>query len=192
MCLRCLSLCVCLFMSIGMLTGCEREKRDFPKPVDGAIQDTQRWSSIQPAQARETKQDLAPIKQSDDYYKKYEGNGYAVSQGKRLYSWYNCSGCHAAGGGGIGPALMDDKWLYGGQPTDIYNTIAQGRPKGMPSFAGHIPEDQLWQLVAYVRSMSGQLRTDVAPNRNDSLSTYKPESQREKEPIKNNNPEKGE
>ena len=39
----------------------------------------------------------------------------------------------------------------------------------MPSFGGRIPDDQVWQLVAYVRSMSGQLRKDVAPSRSDEL-----------------------
>jgi hypothetical protein len=51
----------------------------------------------------------------------------------------------------------------------IFATIAQGRPNGMPSFGGHMTEDQVWQLVAYVRSMSGQLRKDVAPSRGDDL-----------------------
>ena len=37
-------------------------------------------------------------------------------QGKRLFSWYNCIGCHANGGGGIGPPLMDDEWIYGSRP----------------------------------------------------------------------------
>src|SRR5205823_965225 len=25
----------------------------------------------------------------------YEANAYALSEGKRLYGWYNCNGCHA-------------------------------------------------------------------------------------------------
>jgi cytochrome c oxidase cbb3-type subunit III len=110
----------------------------------------------------------------------HEQNAFAVSQGKRLFRWYNCSGCHANGGGGMGPPLMDDKWLYGAEPQQIVDTILQGRPNGMPSFAGRIPEDQAWQIAAYVRSMSGQLRTDVAANRSDSLSSGPPESRRDK------------
>ncbi len=180
---RCLNFCWVILLIAGVtLNGCTREKRQFPKPADGAITDTQRQSELQPAQARQNAAD-SDFKLPDNYYKKYEGNGYAVSQGKRLFRWYNCSGCHASGGGGMGPALMDDKWLYGGKPNEIFSTIKQGRPNGMPSFSGHIPDDQLWQIVAYVRSMSGQLRTDVAPNRDDTLSPYKPESRREKESI---------
>ena len=111
---------------------------------------------------------------------RHEENAYAVSQGKRLFRWYNCSGCHANGGGGMGPPLMDDKWRYGAEPAQIVATILQGRPNGMPSFGGRIPEDQVWQIAAYVRSMSGQLRTDVAPSRGDALSSGPPELRRDK------------
>jgi cytochrome c oxidase cbb3-type subunit 3 len=115
---------------------------------------------------------------------KYEENAYAVSQGKTLYRAYNCNGCHAAGGGNIGPPLMDDKWRYGVDPANVFNSIAEGRPNGMPAFGKHVPEDQIWQLVAYVRSMSGQLRSDVAPARGDTLQAAKPESQRKREQPK--------
>src|SRR4051812_22675383 len=53
----------------------------------------------------------------------YEENAYALSEGKRLFSAYNCNGCHAQGGGGMGPPLMDEKWIYGGQPEQVFSTI---------------------------------------------------------------------
>jgi cytochrome c oxidase cbb3-type subunit 3 len=115
---------------------------------------------------------------------KYEENAYAVSQGQRLFSAFNCVGCHSHGGGGSGPALMDDKWIYGHQPENIFATIVQGRPNGMPSFAGKIPEAQVWQLVAYVRSMSGLLRSDVAPSRGDHMQGAGPEATRDPEQPK--------
>jgi cytochrome c oxidase cbb3-type subunit 3 len=111
----------------------------------------------------------------------HEENANAVSQGKRLFRWYNCNGCHAGGGGGIGPPLMDDQWRYGHEASQIVATILQGRPNGMPSFAGRIPEDQAWQIAAYVRSMSGQLRSDIAPSRSDGLSAGPPEQRRDRE-----------
>ena len=48
----------------------------------------------------------------------YDGNAYAVSEGKRLYNQFNCSGCHFQGGGGIGPPLMDADWIYGSAPAE--------------------------------------------------------------------------
>ena len=79
---------------------------------------------------------------------------------------------------------MDDKWLYGHEASQIVATILQGRPNGMPSFAGRKPEDQVWQIAAYVRSMSGQLKSDVAPSRSDGLSAGPPEGRRDREQPK--------
>ncbi|UWZ84135.1 c-type cytochrome [Occallatibacter riparius] len=112
---------------------------------------------------------------------RYDDNAYAVSEGKRLFESYNCVGCHQHGGGGIGPALMDAQWIYGSHPEQIYETIVRGRPNGMPSFSGKIPDYQVWELVAYVRSMSGQLREDVAPGRSDEMPVIKSEQARPKE-----------
>jgi cytochrome c oxidase cbb3-type subunit III len=39
----------------------------------------------------------------------------------------------------------------------------------MPAFGNKIVSDQVWQIVAYVRSMSGLLRKDVAPGRTDDM-----------------------
>lgn len=98
-----------------------------------------------------------------------EGNAYAISQGQRLFNWYNCSGCHAQGGGGMGPPLMDRRFTYGGEPANIYDTIVKGRPNGMPTWGGRIPEFQIWQLVAYVRSLSGSEPSAATPARTDGL-----------------------
>ena len=100
----------------------------------------------------------------------YEGNAYAISEGQRLFDWYNCTGCHARGGGGSGPALMDDKWLYGGTPPAIFRTIVQGAPNGMPAWGGRIPELQVWQLVAYIESLDADKKLADPPGpRQDHL-----------------------
>jgi cytochrome c oxidase cbb3-type subunit 3 len=55
----------------------------------------------------------------------------------------------------MGPALMDAQWLYGSEPAQVAASILDGRPNGMPPFRDRIPEPQVWQVVAYLRSMSG-------------------------------------
>jgi len=103
------------------------------------------------------------------------GNAWEMAQGERLFGWYNCAGCHGRnGGGGMGPALSDERWFYGSRPDQIFATIMEGRPNGMPSFKGRIPEDQVWQIVAYVRSMSGLAATNAAPSRSDSTGGLTP------------------
>src|SRR5438132_3821690 len=94
-----------------------------------------------------------------------EAKASAVAEGKRLYERFNCVGCHAHGGGGIGPPLMDGEWIHGGEPATIFTIIVEGSPNGMPSFRGKIPDMQLWQLVAYVRSLSGLVPHDTALGR---------------------------
>jgi cytochrome c oxidase cbb3-type subunit 3 len=106
-------------------------------------------------------------------------NAYAMNEGKRLFDAYNCSGCHAHGGGGIGPALMDEGWIYGSAAANIFETIVEGRPNGMPSFRGKIPDVQVAELVAYVRSMSGLASKPWAPGRNDALETGPAENTRD-------------
>ena len=81
----------------------------------------------------------------------------------------------------MGPALMDDKWVYGIEPQNIYLSIVEGRPNGMPSYRGKLTSMQVWQLVSYVRSMSGQLRKDVEPSRTDHMQTRPAEQSTPKE-----------
>ncbi len=147
---------IIVVFALSTLAACERESRDFPRPAPGAeVGD------------RET---AAAMIARD------ERNAYALATGKKLWGWYNCSGCHANGGGGSGPALMDDVWIYGGDATSIFETISQGRPNGMPAFGNRIPKDQIWALAAYVRSMAGLAPQDAAPNRDDAFLTRTPES----------------
>ena len=80
---------------------------------------------------------------------------------------------------------MDDKWIYGHEPDQIFATIVEGRPNGMPSFRGKLPDYQIWQLAAYVRSLSGQVPKDTAPGRNDDMQVGKPESSKDRETPKN-------
>jgi cytochrome c oxidase cbb3-type subunit 3 len=72
------------------------------------------------------------------------------------------------GGGSIGPALMDDRWIYGAEPRNVYETVVEGRPNGMPSFRNRIPDQQVWQLVAYVRSMNRLEAKSAIPTRPDT------------------------
>lgn len=84
----------------------------------------------------------------------YIGNPVALQDGRRLFNWYNCSGCHGGhGGGGMGPSLRDKVWLYGDRDDQIFDSIAEGRSNGMPAWGTKIPSDQIWQLVAYIKSM---------------------------------------
>jgi cytochrome c oxidase cbb3-type subunit III len=167
-------LAIALLMATAALGGCERERRELQKPLTtpDAVAHAEGVAELQPGAAGRGMRETA----AQGGYN--ESSAYEVSQGRTLYKWFNCVGCHAQGGGAIGPALMDDKWIYGSKPDEIFKTIMDGRPNGMPSFRGRIPEAQAWQIVAYVRSMSGLLPANVAPNRLESMISAPPESNR--------------
>ncbi|MEG9437904.1 cytochrome c [Edaphobacter sp. HDX4] len=84
----------------------------------------------------------------------YSEDAVAQQDGRRLFDWYNCSGCHGGhAGGGMGPSLRDRVWLYGNRNDQIFDSIAHGRSNGMPAWGTKIPESQIWQLVAYIQTM---------------------------------------
>ena len=86
----------------------------------------------------------------------YHDNLQAIQQGKQLYIRMNCAGCHAYNGkGNMGPDLTDTEWRYGGLPIQIYETIRDGRPQGMPAWGAALPPDEIWKLVAYIQSLGG-------------------------------------
>jgi cytochrome c oxidase cbb3-type subunit 3 len=72
---------------------------------------------------------------------------------------------------------MDSEWVYGSDPENIVATIVEGRPNGMPSFRNRIPAQQLWQLAAYVRSLSGLTPKAASSGRDDDMA-YKRDEQR--------------
>jgi cytochrome c oxidase cbb3-type subunit 3 len=106
----------------------------------------------------------------------YDNNSPAIAEGQQLYSQMNCVGCHSHGGGGMGPALMDDEWRYGGRVDQIAATITEGRPNGMPAWRGKLTDDQIWKLAAYVRTLSGQPSKDAVSSRADEMSGPTPQT----------------
>lgn len=157
--------CAILGCAVGIGASCKREERGFRVSPPAMMRGQGlRMVELQPG----SRLFDAPIKNS------YEENAYAMNEGKVLYNAFNCVGCHAHGGGGMGPALMDEKWRYGSEPAQIFATIMEGRPNGMPSFRGKLPDNQAWQIAAYVRSLSGLVPKDAATSRDDHMKTSPP------------------
>jgi len=78
-----------------------------------------------------------------------------LQRGMDYFKRFNCVGCHADNGaGGMGPALSNSIFIYGHEPAQIYLSILQGRPNGMPAWGGMLPDHIIWDLVAYIQSLS--------------------------------------
>ena len=113
-----------------LLASCEREQRPLVlQPPSAQEASLQQLSDLAPGPQHNKARSLA----NPD-----ENNSWMMAEGKRFYEAYNCVGCHAHGGGGIGPPLMDEKWIYGHEPQQVYASVVKGRPNGMPSFRGKI------------------------------------------------------
>lgn len=80
----------------------------------------------------------------------------AVQEGRQLFVKLNCADCHGfTAKGAMGPSLVDKYWRYGGTPAQIYKSIYEGRPKGMPAWGTALSSNDIWQLVAYIESLGG-------------------------------------
>lgn len=94
----------------------------------------------------------------------YPQDRITINQGRVYFSRFNCDGCHGGrAGGGMGPSLRDNVWLYGNSDAQIFDSIAQGRGHGMPAWGMKLPDEIVWKLVAYIHS----LRTPDEPEAPD-------------------------
>lgn len=93
---------------------------------------------------------------SDDVLRADAKNAAVVAEGKKVFST-SCASCHGPEGGGIiGPNLVDEYWLHGGKPSEIYKTVAEGvLAKGMPPWSKMLKPDQVKAVVVYITSIAG-------------------------------------
>jgi cytochrome c oxidase cbb3-type subunit 3 len=159
-----------------MLSGCDREERHSrSKPLGETVPAGQSPDTIWPGGSNPPALDVRA--------KMYDNNAPAIAEGQFLYTKMNCVGCHAHGGGGMGPPLMDDEWRYGGRIDQIAATIAEGRPNGMPAWRDKLTDDQIWKLAAYVRTLSGQPSKDATSSRSEEMSGTAPATLTPREPA---------
>lgn len=150
------------------LTACERENRRLQEnpPTATPTATALVVSDLQPGPGMINPKIDAP----------YDDNAWATSEGKSLFNSMNCSGCHFQGGGGIGPPLMDEEWIYGYEPQQIFSSIADGRPNGMPAWKYTLSTQQIWELVSYVRSLSSLTPKGARNGRDDHMMRKTPEA----------------
>src|SRR3954452_15920057 len=162
------SLCLLAAATLAV-SACSREERHGRgKPLGETVPGSESPDTIYPGSG------VAPP--LDARAASYENNAPAISEGQQLFSQMNCVGCHSHGGGGMGPALMDDEWRYGGRVDQIATSIAVGRPNGMPAWRGKLTDDQIWKLAAYVRTLSGLPSKDAVSSRSESMSAGTPQT----------------
>ena len=136
-----------LALLLGLLPACGGGEGSAPEPPAT-------WLAEPLAAVRTSALAAGTQKAAPEITNPYAEDPGALAQGRQLYDGFNCAGCHgSAGGGGMGPPLADADWIYGGSDAQIYATIIQGRPNGMPSFGHALTGEAVWKLAAYVKSL---------------------------------------
>jgi hypothetical protein len=84
------------------------------------------------------------------------GNGPAAVQAGKVMFNEVCSECHGMNAvGGDGPALDTGGFMHGGDDAEVFRTIRTGvEGTGMEAHPEY-NDEQTWQLVAYIKSLSG-------------------------------------
>jgi len=94
-----------------------------------------------------------------------------IQKGERLFTQYGCNTCHAAGPGQRGPSLVglynskvklssgetvtaDDDYIHESIYTPTMKLVA-GYQALMPSFKGQLGEEEVVNLIAYIKSLKG-------------------------------------
>jgi cytochrome c oxidase cbb3-type subunit III len=95
------------------------------------------------------------------------GNPEAIVAGAKLYST-SCAGCHGPdGSGGRGPNLVSRALWHPLTDEAIFNAIRNGVP-GADMPPTKLPDDQTWNLVAFVHSLTGPASENNVPGKVDA------------------------
>lgn len=86
-----------------------------------------------------------------------------IQEGKTRFV-QTCAYCHGQEGeaGKTRPFTTHTDW----NPKDIFDTISNGRVRGgnvMPTWKGSIPPDEIWKIVAYIKSLSASKSAVASP-----------------------------
>lgn len=83
----------------------------------------------------------------------FAGDAAAIADGKAVFDTI-CAACHKPDGSGlVGPSLVDPYWKYGDTDASLFETVAKGRPAGMPAWETQLGSEKIWKTLAYVATL---------------------------------------
>ncbi|MFT3870879.1 MAG: cbb3-type cytochrome c oxidase N-terminal domain-containing protein [Nibricoccus sp.] len=98
------------------------------------------------------------VKLTDAELWKMSRNPVVVESGKAIFTT-NCVACHLASLKGkaenpsaVGASLIGTKWITGGNPLDLINTVTKGTQRGMQPWGPVLGTKKISEVVAYVLS----------------------------------------
>ena len=83
----------------------------------------------------------------------FRGDTAAIADGKETWTAI-CVACHKPDGSGlVGPSVVDPYWKYGNDDVALYETVAKGRPLGMPPWETQLGSEKIWKVLAYMETL---------------------------------------
>jgi len=83
----------------------------------------------------------------------YSGDAAAIAEGQEVFATV-CAACHKPDATGlVGPSLVDPYWKYGSNDPELFESVAEGRPAGMPGWQAQLGEEKIWKVLAYLESL---------------------------------------
>lgn len=87
----------------------------------------------------------------------FHGDAAAIAEGQQVFMTI-CAACHKPDASGlVGPSLVDPYWKYGHTDEALFETVANGRPLGMPAWKTQLGSEKIWKVLAYLETLP---RTD--------------------------------
>jgi cytochrome c oxidase cbb3-type subunit 3 len=91
----------------------------------------------------------------------FRGDSAAIAEGKEVFTTI-CVACHLADGSGlVGPSLVDPYWKYGDSDPALFETVAKGRPLGMPPWGTQLGNDKIWKVLSYLETLPRSAKPGV-------------------------------
>ena len=91
-----------------------------------------------------------------------EATADSIATGRQRYV-FSCRQCHGNRGqgdgdmshaGGVPSNFTDEMWQHGGSAGEIFFVIKEGVSADMQSYASQIPDEEIWHLVNYIKSLA--------------------------------------
>lgn len=105
------------------------------------------------AEVAAAKQAQAAIMASMPTTNPFRGNAAAIAEGQQVFATI-CAACHKPDASGlVGPSLVDPYWKYGNSDSELFKTVMEGRPAGMPAWAQQLGADKVWKSLAFLETL---------------------------------------
>jgi cytochrome c oxidase cbb3-type subunit 3 len=83
----------------------------------------------------------------------YRADAAAIAEGQQVFVQI-CAACHKPDGSGlVGPSLVDSYWKYGHGDAELYQSVMEGRPLGMPAWGAQLGSEKVWRALAYLETL---------------------------------------